>query len=141
MSLASSTRRYRNRLRVFCFLVFFVEHLNLNHQGSSPAPVRDRRVKEDETTGKFGEIMVESFQKILLSRSPPRLRTLLSVVKGYGWMISGSGVQERYICSTDRIRSEKVDLRRREIVVDTEDEVIKDAVFEQGVRPHYTEED
>ncbi|KAB5544340.1 hypothetical protein DKX38_012452 [Salix brachista] len=89
MSLASSNRRYRNRLRVFCFLMFFVEHLNLNHQGSSPAPVRDRRVPEDEITGKF----------------------------------------------------EKVDLRRREIVVDTEDEVMKDAVFEQGVRPHYTEED
>ncbi|CAK7325821.1 unnamed protein product [Dovyalis caffra] len=39
----------------------------------------------------------------------------------------------------NRIRSEKVDLRRREIVVHIMDGVIMDAEFEQAVQPDYTE--
>jgi hypothetical protein len=41
----------------------------------------------------------------------------------------------------NRIRSEKVDLRRGQIVVHIMDGVIMDAEFEQAVQPDYTEED
>jgi hypothetical protein len=40
----------------------------------------------------------------------------------------------------NRIRSEKVDLRRREIVVHVMDEVLMDGEFEQAVQPDYTKD-
>ncbi|XP_012087840.1 uncharacterized protein LOC105646572 isoform X2 [Jatropha curcas] len=41
----------------------------------------------------------------------------------------------------NRIRSERVDIRRREIIVHIMDGVIMDAEFEQSVQPDYAEED
>jgi len=40
----------------------------------------------------------------------------------------------------NRIRSEKVDLRRREIVVHVMDEVLMDGEFEQAVQPDCTKD-